>query len=278
MEHFDRVARQLAELRPRAVVLHFAGEPLLHPELPRMVARARQSGAAVGLSSNGMLLTPSLAEELIEAHLDRLQVNFYPTAAELESLRPGASWERIRDNLLTLIEARRRASASWPQLRVQVMRTLDHAPRRGDSDQALRALLPLSASDQVVEFVAHRFTGSFAAARVDDARFGLHHRSRYRPCVHAWNEIGVLSDGRVVPCCRDLEAVEVLGHIDDQSLGALWNGSRYRHLRRMLVDERHGELDLCRHCTALWNGFTPAKRLASKMSERLSGIVDRRRR
>lgn len=56
-----------------AVILNGMGEPLLHPELPRMIRFVSQrlpAGGWCGLQTNGLLLDAPLAEELATAGLD----------------------------------------------------------------------------------------------------------------------------------------------------------------------------------------------------------------
>lgn len=68
---FQRLAPDLA--RAEAVVLNGMGEPLTHPDLPRMVALVKACQPRegwCGLQTNGLLLTPEIAEGLASAGLD----------------------------------------------------------------------------------------------------------------------------------------------------------------------------------------------------------------
>jgi MoaA/NifB/PqqE/SkfB family radical SAM enzyme len=51
------------------------GEPLLHPELDRIVARIRQRGMLAGLITNGYLPTAERIQRLNRAGLDHLQIS-----------------------------------------------------------------------------------------------------------------------------------------------------------------------------------------------------------
>jgi putative metalloenzyme radical SAM/SPASM domain maturase len=60
------------------VVFSGVGEPLLHPEIAAMVFFARThlpEGASVAMQTNGLLLTPDMADTLLEAGLDTLCVS-----------------------------------------------------------------------------------------------------------------------------------------------------------------------------------------------------------
>jgi MoaA/NifB/PqqE/SkfB family radical SAM enzyme len=73
---FDEV-RHIADQLPTLdrVVLHGLGEPLMNPELPRIVTHLRSRGAHVLFNSNALLLNERRGRALIEAGLSELRVS-----------------------------------------------------------------------------------------------------------------------------------------------------------------------------------------------------------
>jgi len=66
------------------------GEPLLHPDLDRLIGRIRSHGMMAGLITNGYLLSPKRIEALNRAGLDYLQIsidNVEPDEISKKSLR-----------------------------------------------------------------------------------------------------------------------------------------------------------------------------------------------
>jgi MoaA/NifB/PqqE/SkfB family radical SAM enzyme len=101
--HLARRVDRAAELG--ALVLTFTGgEPLLHPDLPRLVARASGHGMVCTVVSNGSMLTPTWIERLNEAGLNLLQVS-------IDNLEPDdrsrKSWSALRAKLPWLRERAR---------------------------------------------------------------------------------------------------------------------------------------------------------------------------
>jgi MoaA/NifB/PqqE/SkfB family radical SAM enzyme len=89
---------------PGAKTIAFAGlgEPLLHEQFPEMVRLAHGRGLRTEMTSNAMLLTPSLAERLIEAGLDQFTVSIDGASGEAYvAIRPGAFLEEIKTNVRT---------------------------------------------------------------------------------------------------------------------------------------------------------------------------------
>lgn len=96
-DHSDPVP--LATMRQRvdrladlgtAVVTISGGEPLLHPEIDRIIAHIHDRGMVSTLITNGYLLGPERIRALNQAHLDRLQIsidNVKPDAISNKSLK-----------------------------------------------------------------------------------------------------------------------------------------------------------------------------------------------
>jgi MoaA/NifB/PqqE/SkfB family radical SAM enzyme len=73
-----------------SVITISGGEPLLHPELDRVIARIRKTGAIAGMITNGYLLMPERIERLNRAGLDHMQIsidNVMPDAVSKKSLK-----------------------------------------------------------------------------------------------------------------------------------------------------------------------------------------------
>ncbi len=85
---FRRIDR-LAALGTSIITIS-GGEPLLHPELDRIIARIRRQGMIAGLITNGYLLTPERIQRLNRVGLEHLQIsidNVYPDEVSKKSLK-----------------------------------------------------------------------------------------------------------------------------------------------------------------------------------------------
>ncbi len=87
-EMFRRVDR-LSALGTTIITIS-GGEPLMHPELEKIIKRVRGHGILAGLITNGYLLTPQRIELLNQAGLDHLQIsidNVLPDEVSKKSLK-----------------------------------------------------------------------------------------------------------------------------------------------------------------------------------------------
>ncbi len=106
---------------PETKTIAFAGlgEPLLHEKFPEMVRIAHERGLRTEMTSNAMLLTPTLAGLLIDAGLDQFTVSIDGTSDKVHgAIRQGASLKEITTNVRRL--RRLSESARLSQIRIGI--------------------------------------------------------------------------------------------------------------------------------------------------------------
>jgi len=98
-ELFERTIIQIPDTVKR-IVFGGIGEPLFHPDIAAMVARAKATECTVEVISNGSLLDESMSRALVEAGLDRLWISLDALDSKrYGQIRCGADYATIMDNI-----------------------------------------------------------------------------------------------------------------------------------------------------------------------------------
>jgi len=284
-EFFRRVADSLPHLE--MITLQGLGEPLLAPRLFDMVDYAAERGIRMGFNTNGTLLTQQVSERLVGAGLSWLHVSLDGAApATYESIREGGNFERVRDNIAGLVQAKRDHGAGNPGLSVVFV-----AMRRNIAE--LPELVSVVANWDVerlwVQNLSHSFgdtdpAGSYAAIRsfaeaealwlhdsaeaaeiFDEAQrrarelgVGLRLPRLQSPpspraigqpgCDWPWRSAYVTHDGNLQPCCMVMGSDRAtLGDLRRDDFADIWHGEAYRQFRSALLGADPPEV--CRGCS-----------------------------
>jgi len=115
---FHRIIEGLRGFSPPPTVFFGGfGEPLSHPDIVEMVARAKALDCSVELITNGTMLTPTMSRRLIGADLDVLWVSIDGATPEsYADVRLGATLPEVLSNVKTFRDLRIEAQLLTPEI------------------------------------------------------------------------------------------------------------------------------------------------------------------
>jgi len=247
-------SRLLADVGYRALILSLWnwGEPLLHPDLPAMVAAGAERGLLTALTTNGLLLDEERSEALIRAGLVLMTVSLDGAdAATYQAVHGSDEFGRVTANLARFLAVRTRLGSRLPLVELKMVLTRDtendmpafHRLSRELGADRVRFRRLVWAHDANLERLAPQRAELRRPHGIVPSRFRV-------PCDRPWMSTVVLAGGEVVPCCADTKGEFVMGHLGDPGgLPALWNGPRYREFRRRLLTDPRG-ISICATCPA----------------------------
>ena len=233
-------------LRPygQYLYLHVMGEPLLHPLLPELLEICHALGFRVTLTTNGTLL-PGRREALLSSPaLRKVSVSLHSfeanEAGDFAAYLTGCTdFARAAKNAGILTDFR-----LW---------NLDGAQTKGLHDRNEEILARLHAAfpgvwqkntwgwrpeDGVFVSLGERFDWPDEQAA---------ERGKYGRCRALRDQIAVLSDGTVVPCCLDHEGTLALGNLFRQTLSDILASPLARAMREGF-EKGERAAPLCRRC------------------------------
>ncbi len=255
-EDFVRVIDMLGPIRP--IWLSGQGEPLIHPELARMIRACAERGIKETiLHTNGMLLSGKVAEAIAESGLGEMRVSIDAgTAAEMEYMREGASMDLILANVRAFTAASRVPTIFYTVLNRHSIETVHLLPGLAASCGVRRIILvetvPFrdeSTEREIYDRREYQFCSLPEDVRMD-ALAKVHGEARksdvtvlcdlkwYRKrCFEPFQKIYIDFEGNVTPCCRIHNEVFV-GNILRDGLAGSWYGKAMDEWRRDLLRRR----------------------------------------
>jgi radical SAM protein with 4Fe4S-binding SPASM domain len=232
------------------------GEPLLHPDLERILAIARQYPAATLLSTNGQNLDRGRIQDALRHEPPAyLIVAIDGLCDETNSrYRKGARLEPALEGVRALAEWKARTGARLPVLhcRFMAMRHNEHelaglrqfAAGAGFDMVSIRTLSTVDSLENAHSELIPDAENLQAYACEKEGRL----RRRDYVCQHAFTYPAVLADGTVVACEQDFNGVQAYGRISPAtSFASVWFSERAAAIRKTIRDDP-AQLSFCKSC------------------------------
>ncbi len=224
--------------RIKFLYFHLMGEPLLHRHLPEFIAMAREKGFVPVLTTNGTLL--SRAQAVMDARPYKMQVSMHSHEGN------------GKDNPEQYVgEVMRFALEAAAKGVIMVLRLWN----KGGYDKENECLL-----DIVSQYIPRPWTSCQSGWKLAENIFIEYGHMFEWPggekpengdsdvfCYALRNQIGVLVDGTVVPCCLDSAGAINLGNLFQQELDEILATPRARAIYDGFSQRRAVE-PLCRRC------------------------------
>lgn len=216
---------------------HLMGEPLLHPLLPQFITMAREKGFKTVLTSNGTLLHRAM--NLLDTLPHKVQLS-------LHSHESNARGE-LSSYMEEVMNFATQAAAKGTCV---VLRLWNQGGMDKENEQVM---------DYIAEYVPRPWKERPDGFRLCDNLYLEFDRKFEWPSANALSakrevfckallkQIGVLSDGSLVPCCLDHNGDVVLGNLFHQSLEEILSSPRAQAMIEGFQHHTATEA-LCQNC------------------------------
>jgi radical SAM protein with 4Fe4S-binding SPASM domain len=246
---FEKVIKEVAPLTEQ-VCLHLMGEPLAHPEFPKIIELCEKENVKINLTTNGILLKKY--QNLLTTSTAFHQINF-----SIHSFKDNFKDKDITPYLLDILNFSKLAFERKPEMYINYrLWNIDDHNQQKDSNLSI---LETIANFYQIEIKSEIDVASVKSKRIWN-RVYLHFDSKFiwpdlnLPeistkgfCHGLTSHIGIHADGTIVPCCLDKEACIKLGKIPDASLTQILNSERATKIKKGF-GKKILEESLCQRC------------------------------
>lgn len=244
---YEKFCFLLERLRGKTEYLYFhlMGEPLLHPQLPQMLEAADRAGFTTMLTTNGTLLD-TCGETLATSGLKKVSVSLQA----LESV----GIDDPDEYLATVARFAYRCAETGTICVLRLWNVQNDSEKENAGMLAkLHRLFP-------DEWIKNRSGYKLIRAPLGEREVYLEFGKRFdwpdeasekrydtSGCPALSDQLGILCDGTVVPCCMDADGVIALGNLFDSSLDEILTSPRATAL---LAAHKNGKPceKLCKSC------------------------------
>ncbi len=256
---------------PEKLIFYLSGigEILLNKDVFKIIRFLKGKGCFVTFADNFTLLNPQKAKELIESGADEIFLSLDgATKKTFESIRKGASFEKVLSNAKALADLKKSMHSEKPRIIARFVvskKNLGEMPllvkiaaKNGLKEIAFSEIIisqkTLSLKADVKEFEKRKKKCLALAEKLGVKVFFPGKKQPVKECNRFANEVFINPNGFVMPCHAFTQggkysesiAKYSFGNVFEKSLFSIWNSKKYQQFRQ---DIRNGKIPLlCAEC------------------------------
>lgn len=243
----------LQEVKPYTdyIYLHLMGEPSVHPNLEEYLALSHEAGLTVNMTTNGTLLhkvqdvllkAPALRQVNISLHSFEANNSEVDLETYINQIVTFVKEAIIKTNIICSIRLWNMDSEALKASNALNTDIISLLERKLGLDFSIREKLQEKSGIKLGHHLYLNMAEKFDWPDIDQIN-----TTQKVFCYGLRDQMGVLVDGTVVPCCLDSEGNIPLGNLFEKPLGEILEGQRAKDLyegfsNRCAVEE------LCKRC------------------------------
>ena len=237
LEEFRGVAEKLRGVTG-LLYYHLMGEPLTHPELPDMIRMAGEIGFRSAVTTNGTLLAQR-GRALVDAGVYKVNISVHSFE--------GGSEESYVNYIRDCLAFADMASREGTLVVLRLWNNGFDGGRNRRTIEMIRQAFPEEWTEGPRGIRLRKTLHLEHADRFAWPDMGAEDQGEQVFCYGLRDHFGVLSDGRVVPCCLDREGEITLGNLFTQEIGEILTNPRAEAMVQGFSCRKATE-ELCRKC------------------------------
>lgn len=243
IENFKNIVTKIKDYT-NTIYLHVKGEPLLHANLKEILEIAKQSNLDVVITTNGTMLKEK--QEILENAKSIRQINISVHSFEQNIKKQN----NYLDDVLNTVKNITDKNDIYISYRFWNMHNEDIAKNEEQIQQICKSYN--------IESYDELKTNNYLKLKekhyinIDNVfewpNLNNKECSEYGYCYGLIDQLAILVDGTVVPCCLDQDGIINLGNILEESLEDILNKEKTKEIIKGFKENKLHE-ELCKKCT-----------------------------
>ena len=227
LDAIQRIVDEGANEGLSSLVIGATDEALLHRDIVPMVRYATAKDIPdVWLFTNGVLMTPQKAEQIVSARPTRVSISIDAVEPETYKDIRGGNLDDAHRGIELLLAERARQNSTLPIIRLTFIRQPNNVSEMGRfidkwGDRVDQIDFQTLWDPTWVETLPH-----VTAEEEFD-------------CSQPWKQILVLANGDILPCCAEFGRHMVVGNIETGSIKEAWHSAKMNEIRRSIVERNY---------------------------------------
>jgi MoaA/NifB/PqqE/SkfB family radical SAM enzyme len=239
MPLFKKIVNEAQSLGCKDIHLTQYNEPMTDSLIFERLAYIRKMGMTSSFYSNATLLDKTKRDKLLKDPVDVIRFSVDGINKEtFESIRRGANYENVTNNIISLFKERNEKNLSLPKIEVYFT-ILENNQKE---------------MDQFKEFWKDKcdYISFYPADSRESKDYVQVNYSRLKPypCFNP-KRILVLSSGKVILCCVDIDGIIELGDLNKQTLKEVLLSKKFQEVYLSQINRRCN-IDMCKNCSKFY--------------------------
>ena len=278
LETFKKFVEDAKKFGDKIKAIHFAGygEPLLHPDIDKMIKILVDSDVAevVDIITNASLLNKTLSRKLLEAGLGKLRISLqgldskaYKEVSDVE-----IDFSKFKQNIKDFKEMRDRYNYKT-EIYIKILDAAlgDYTER--EFYETFSPMCDYIAVEHLSPLVSDlKYEDMFSSKKEFNDSVRGDKRAELKVCPWPFYMFLINPDGDVSPCCNHYKPI-VLGNINKDSIVDVWNSAILKTFQKQQLLNNRNVYEACRTCNDIKYCFFPEDYIDDAAKEILNKFI-----
>lgn len=245
-ELFKKIIDETSKYKLRRLILHIMGEPLMHPDIFKMIKYAKEKNPKqeIEFSTNASLLTRKIGEQVIESGLDIINLSIDAVSKKAyEKVRIGLNYEETMKNIYDFLDLLGKSKKKKPLAKIQLIKLPEN---KNEWSSFAKKWQKYAKDKSYIELYIKEMEdwgGYLKKEKKTADKFFLK-----VSCGALFDNLDIFWNGDVSFCCRDYDVKLKVGNVKKQSLKEIWSSEAMEKFRKRFLRNDYKGIPLCSTC------------------------------